>query len=264
VPLTFAHPAVVLPLRRWFLFAALACGAMAPDILYFLPVNKVVDRKYGHEFPGVIFFSVPAAIILWMLWRWLLRDAVIALLPAEEQQKWVSYQQPFDARRARSWLMVLIAVAIGIASHIFLDSFSHRDGWGTEHIGFLTSTSVHLAHRDLAAFKLIQYFGSLIGLAVLGLWYLWWSEHVPRDREWQPQFTPIARIVLIIAILGAAAYAAYVAARPYGPGERAGQMAAAIIAGAQIAFLGMLVFGLVVKIKSKRRDAKTPSYAEIP
>jgi Domain of unknown function (DUF4184) len=252
VPLTFAHPAIVLPLRRWFLFAALACGAMAPDILYFLPVNKVVDRKYGHEFPGLILFSVPAAIILWMLWRWILRDAVIALLPAEEQQKWVSYEQPFDAHSVRAWTLVLIAVAIGIASHIFLDGFAHRDGWGTEHIGFLTSTSVHLAHRDLAVFKLIQYFGSLIGLAVLGLWYLWWSEHVPRDRDWKPQFTPIARIVVIFTILAVSACATYVAARPYGPGELVSQVAAAIIGGTQIAFLGMVVFGVVVRFRRSR------------
>jgi len=252
VPLTFAHPAIVLPLRRWFLFAALACGAMAPDILYFLPVDKAVDRKYGHDFPGFIFFSVPAAIILWGLWRWLLRDAVIALLPAEEQQKWVSYEQPFDARSVRDWILVLVAVAIGIASHLFLDSFSHLEGWGVEHVGFLTSTHVQLAGRSLAAYKLVQYFGSLIGLGVLGLWYLWWSEHVPRDRDWKPQFTPIARIVVIFAILVVSAYATYVAARPYGPGERASQMAAAIIGGTQIAFLGMVVFGLVVRFKRSR------------
>lgn len=225
---------------------------MAPDILYFLRVNIAVDRKYGHEFPGCIFFSLPAAIILWMLWRWLLRDAVIALLPAEEQQKWVSYQQPFDARRVRDWSMVLVAVAIGIASHIFLDSFSHREGWGVEHIGFLTTTSVRLANRQLAAFKLVQYFGSLIGLAVLGLWYLWWSEHVPRDRTWKPQFTPLARVVVILAIASASAYATYLAARPYGPGERASQVAAAIIAGTQIAFIGLVVFGVVVRLKRSR------------
>ena len=257
MPLTFAHPAIVLPLRRWFLFAALACGAMAPDILYFLPVDPVVDRKYGHDYPGFIFFSVPAAIIMWLLWRWLLRDAVIALLPMEEQQKWVSYQQPFDARSVRAWLMVLIAVAIGIASHIFLDSFSHREGWGVEHIGFLTTTSVRLANRDLAAFKLVQYFGSLIGLAVLGVWYLWWSEHVPRDHDWKPRLSPLARVVVILAILGASAYATYIAARPYGPGERASQVAAAIIAGAQIAFVGMVVFGLIVKMTN--RSKRTPA-----
>lgn len=226
---------------------------MAPDILYFLPVSKTVDRKYGHDFPGFILFSLPAAIILWMLWRWILRDAVIALLPTEEQQKWVSYRQPFDRRSARAWILMFVAVAIGIASHILLDSFSHREGWGVEHIGFLTTTSVHLAHRDLAAFKLIQYFGSLAGLGVLGLWYLWWSEHVPRDREWKPQFSPMARIAVVLAILAASAYAAYAAVQPYGPGERALQMAGAIVTGTRVAFLGLLAFGAVRFYKMRLR-----------
>lgn len=225
---------------------------MAPDILYFLPVDRAVDRKYGHEFPGFIFFSVPAAIILWIMWRWLLRDAVIALLPEEEQQKWVSTPQPFDARSVRAWMLMLSAVAIGIASHIFLDSFSHLEGWGVEHVGLLTSAHVRLAGRTLAAYKLVQYFGSLVGLGVLGLWYLWWSEHVPRNREWKPQLSAVARVAVVVAILGASAYAAYAAALPYGPGERAGQVAAAIIAGTQIAFLGMVVFGVVVRLRRSR------------
>jgi hypothetical protein len=257
VPLTFAHPAIVLPLRRWFLFAALACGAMAPDILYFLPVSKAVDRKYGHEFPGAILFSIPAAIVLFLLWRWVLRDAVIALLPTEEQQKWVTNHPAFAVRSARAWILMLVAIAIGVASHIFLDSFSHREGWGVEHVGFLTATSVRLANRDLAAYKLVQYFGSLVGLGVMALWYLWWSERVHRDRSWKPLFSRTVRAAVIAAILAIAAFATYRAALPYGPGERAAQMAAAIIAGTRAAFVGLLVFGILVKLRAKKPVAAT-------
>jgi hypothetical protein len=56
---------------------------------------------------------------------------------------------------------------------------------------------------------------------------------------------------VITAILAIAAFATYRAALPYGPGERAGQMAAAIIAGTQAAFVGLLVFGVVVKARSR-------------
>jgi hypothetical protein len=252
VPLTFAHPAIVLPLRRWFLFAALACGAMAPDILYFLPVSKAVDRRYGHVFPGLVTFSVPAAILLWLLWRYWLRDAVIALLPTEEQQKWKVNQQPFDPRSARAWLMVLVAVVIGIASHVFLDGFSHRDGWGTEHIGLLTETGVRVAHRDLAVYKVIQYFGSLVGLGILAGWYLWWSERVPRDRTWKPQFSRMTRALVIGLISLGALYWSYRVARLYQPGERAAQVAGTIIAGTRVVFVGLMLWGVVVRFVKKQ------------
>jgi hypothetical protein len=230
---------------------------MAPDILYFLPVARGVDRKYGHEFPGAILFSVPAAIILWLLWRWLLRDAVIALLPTEEQQKWVPNEQPFDSHSVGAWMLLFLALAIGIASHIMLDSFSHREGWGVEHVGFLTNTHLELAGRSLAAYKLVQYFGSLVGLGILAVWYLWWSEHVPRDRQWRPQFSRMIRASVILAIVAISAYVAYRVARLYGPGERALQMAGAIIAGTRAAFVGLVAFGVVVRL-SKRQPQTQP------
>jgi hypothetical protein len=231
---------------------------MAPDILYFLPVPKTVDRKYGHEFPGVILFSLPAAILLLLLWRYWLRDAVIALLPTDEQQKWVPNQQPFDARSVQAWIMVLVAVVIGVASHILLDSFSHLEGWGVEHVGFLTTTHVQLAGRSLAAYKLVQYFGSLVGLGVLAVWYLWWSEHVPRDLRWKPLFSRTVRAAVTLAIVASSAYVAYRVAHLYGPGERALQMAGAIIAGTRAAFVGLVVWGAVVARLSKKQPQSQP------
>ena len=239
---------------------------MAPDILYFLPVARGVDRKYGHEFPGAVLFSVPAAIILFLLWRYLLRDAVIALLPTEEQQKWVPNQQPFEAQSVRAWVLVFVAVAIGIASHILLDSFSHLEGWGVEHVGFLTTTHVQLAGRRLAAYKLVQYFGSLVGLGVLAVWYLWWSEHVPRDRQWKPQCSRMVRAAVLVTLIVLGTFSAYWVARLYGPGERALQMAGAIIAGTRAAFVGLVAFGIFVRLSKsnrKRRGAKTQRNAEI-
>lgn len=225
---------------------------MAPDILYFLPVARTVDKKYGHEFPGAILFSVPAALILFLLWRYLLRDAVIALLPTEEQQKWVPNQQPFDPRSVGAWIMVLVAVGIGVASHILLDSFSHLEGWGVEHVGFLTTTHLQLAGRSLAAYKLVQYFGSLVGLGILAVWYLWWSERVRRDRTWKPQFSRMMRATVIAALVVVGVFCAFWVARLYGPGERAGQVAAAIIWGSRAVFAGLVVFGLVVKMRATR------------
>jgi hypothetical protein len=253
VPLTFAHPVAVLPLRRWFLFVALAAGSMAPDILYFvLPTPYTFDRKYGHEFPGVILFSIPAAIILWGLWRWLVRDAVVALLPVSEQQKFMADIPAFDRRRVKDWTFLFLAVAIGIASHLLLDSFSHRDGWGTEHIGFLAATRVHLVNRDLALYKLVQYFGSLVGMGVLALAYAWWSWRAPRDRTFQPLWKPWLRVMWVAAICAISAYFGYRIARLYRPDETGSLIAGAIIGATRAGFLTLLALAIVVKVQRSR------------
>jgi hypothetical protein len=251
VPLTFAHPVAVLPLRRWFLFVALASGAMAPDYLYFLPLPKTFNFKYGHVFPGVILFSVPAAIFVWWLWRWMVRDGVIAMLPTSEQQKFMADIPAFDRRSTKDWAMLFVAVAIGIASHLLLDSFSHRDGWGTEHIGFLTSTHVHLINRDLAAYKLVQYFGSLVGMGVLVLAYLGWSWRAPRNRAFRPLWSPVVRGIVVAVVVILSAGDAYRVALHHRLEESAETLAAAIIAGAQVIFVALLVIAVVVRVQSR-------------
>jgi Domain of unknown function (DUF4184) len=56
MPLTFAHPAVALPLRkllgRWGFLPALAIGSMAPDVPYFVPLG--IDRHLGHSIPALL------------------------------------------------------------------------------------------------------------------------------------------------------------------------------------------------------------------
>ncbi|MDF2679050.1 MAG: hypothetical protein K0R47_240 [Brevibacillus sp.] len=67
MPFTFAHPAIVLPLResRSFHFPALIIGSMAPDFEYFFRMQAY--SAYSHTILGVFYMDVPLVIGLWLL-----------------------------------------------------------------------------------------------------------------------------------------------------------------------------------------------------
>lgn len=246
MPVTFAHPVVVLPLRRWLPFAALAMGAMAPDFIYFLPLDTSVNYKYGHEWPGALTFSVPAAIIMWLLWKWVLRDGVVALLPPAEQQKLTAEDPWFEWRSVKAWVGIVIAAAIGVASHVALDSFSHKEGWGVEHVSFLTRVPVEIANRELAIYKLIQYFGSIIGMGVLAIAYWFWSSEAKRDGSYRPALPRSLREALWIVMTAIAMFVSYRYTLP--TSGLASKVGEAIIGATQTMFLGVLLTGLLVKM----------------
>jgi hypothetical protein len=232
----------------------MAMGAMAPDFLYFVPLPSGFSAKYGHEFPGVLTFSVPAALAMWVLWKLLLRDALIALLPTNEQQKLMGDNPLFAWRSLRGWLVTVLAVTIGVLSHVALDSFSHRNGWGVEHVSFLTTVAVRMSNRELALYKLVQYFGSIIGMAVLAIAYAFWSLRAKRDTSFRPAFAGWVRILLVLAIGALSMYVGYLRAfEDYGLASRVGS---GIIGATSTAFVLMLAVGIWAKIQVALRSAK--------
>jgi hypothetical protein len=130
MPLTPAHPAVVLPLQRLGLpLSALVVGAVAPDAPVYLPVG--VSYQTTHRGAGVAVDVVIGLAVLW-LWFALLRDAVVDLTPALRRRA---------AARARlsrrAWLLAPFAVAFGALTHVLWDSATHDWGFVVQELAFL-------------------------------------------------------------------------------------------------------------------------------
>src|ERR1041384_4174138 len=66
MPWTFAHPAAVLPLRRWcrgrLSFIGLVVGSCAPDFGYHL--HRFDVATFAHTFAGLFAVCMPAALVL--------------------------------------------------------------------------------------------------------------------------------------------------------------------------------------------------------
>ncbi|NUP44592.1 MAG: DUF4184 family protein, partial [Streptomyces sp.] len=91
MPFTFSHPAAVLPLlpggrpRGPLVASALVAGSLAPDVPYFTESLVHGTFRYGeftHSLLGVPTADVAIAALLAAGWHWLLREPLVALLPA--------------------------------------------------------------------------------------------------------------------------------------------------------------------------------------
>ncbi|MEX1001659.1 MAG: DUF4184 family protein [Crocinitomicaceae bacterium] len=173
MPFTFSHPAIILPLiklgEKRISATALVAGSMAPDFEYFIQME--MRQVHGHTLPGIFYFDLPLTLIICFIFHLAVRDALILHAPQVIQQKFKHFVGYSWKKRFRShWPVILISALLGIASHLFWDSFTHANRFFVNHIPFLQEQSdffgVTLYHHDVA-----QLASSLIGglgiLAVL-------------------------------------------------------------------------------------------------
>ena len=79
MPFTAAHPAIVLPLikrnPRMVSATGLIAGSLAPDFEYFLKLS--VNGVHGHTLWGLIYFDIPVAAFLAVLFHALVKNNLI-------------------------------------------------------------------------------------------------------------------------------------------------------------------------------------------
>jgi hypothetical protein len=172
MPFPLAHPAAVLPLRRycprWLWLPALVIGSVIPDIGYLLPGEGPSDLSHqliaGTGF-GVLGGLAVLGLISVALPLWL------PLVP-------ITYRD--ELRRGlhlapRMVPSIILSLALGTWTHLFLDAFTHAHSWLAEHWSLLRTPIVFVHGRDLRVCHLLWYLCSFIGLAWL----------VFAIREWQ-------------------------------------------------------------------------------
>ena len=188
MPFTVSHAVVALPFARSPIpFGAVAVGSMAPD----LPLFFAAAPPYAvtHGFPGVLVTTVPLAIVLYAIWRLLLRPASLRLLPS-----------PPALREA---LLIVVALVLGVVTHVVWDAFTHPGRFG--------STLVPLLAEEwgpLAGTQWLQYASSVGGLtviAVVGMRYV--ARTAPEPVRVLPRLRAALGIAILLAATGSAAVA---------------------------------------------------------
>jgi hypothetical protein len=209
VPFTLAHPAAILPLRRWApgMLLPLAVGSIAPDLPYFLPdaVGLPLNRV-GHTALGSLTFSLPAGLLLVAV--------LVGLRAVLLEPLWGGYRvvatRAFDeflAARTR-WLVAAPAVLAGVWLHIAWDSFTHGNGAVVEVVPTLRAMVEPWPGRPLPVYRVLQYASSVLGLAALAC--VGWRAHAriaaddPRrvPAGWRPLWLGV--VLLASAAVGAA------------------------------------------------------------
>jgi len=177
MPFPLAHPAAVLPLRRYcprhLNFPALVIGSLCPDLGYAFG-NLRVDRLSHHFWAGSFGFCLPAGlVILWAFYSLRLRmaETLPARLNGLKDALLAVCSRPIGPP-----FPIVISLLLGAWTHIFLDSITHRDGSLVEHLAFLRSSLPWVENRRLGVYALLYAGCTFVGVTWLALCYLRWLE----------------------------------------------------------------------------------------
>ena len=173
MPFTLSHAAAALPFRKLRpIWPALVIGTFVPDFEYFFRVSDV-DRA-GHQFPNVVIFVMPLALLVLWLFETYVKDPVVELLPLQMQRRLQNAVGPMSFVPASRFLAIVGWVGVEIASHLVWDSFTHPYTWVWERWAWLRGRATLPWHAPVTMSKVLQFVSTVLGLVILLAWFLGW------------------------------------------------------------------------------------------
>ncbi len=209
MPLTFSHPAAVLPLfglRKLVSPSALIIGSMMPDLTYFIP--GLPEGALTHSVRGLFVFCLPAGLAIYLLFHLLMKHPLIALLPPAFEQRLVPHETTRIDLTLHALLIVCISLVVGAVTHIAWDSFTHEWGWPVLHSQWLRTTILVFRGTPIFGYRVLQYISSVFGLVVMAWWIYRWRmsaplHPMPADANRRGVRTGFIAVILLLS-LGAA------------------------------------------------------------
>ena len=262
VPFTGSHPAAVLPLMRWGLVqSGLVIGSMSPDLPYYLPMP--VGAATTHSAPGVVTVDVLYGLAAFLVWHALFAPAAVAVAPQWVRSR-LPESQPHPAawhfRTPRATLAVLASVAVGAATHVAWDEFTHAGRWGARHIGWLREQ-----HGALPGHRWAQYASGVIGAAVIVAVVIAWCRRTPptpRPRALSTAVTTASLALVVAAAIVGAVVRALPAVEDGINVRRAAFLA--VTGGCTAAVAAAAGLALVWRIRTSRARSRAPSAHQPP
>ncbi len=170
MPFTLAHPAAVLPFRRFcprfFSFPALIAGSLSPDVGYCFGTLNL--DELSHTLRGSVEFCLPAGVVM-LGFFYGLRRPVVENLPERYRKLFL----PFCSHPFGSPWTVILSLLVGIGIHLVLDSFTHKQGWLVLNVPWLQTPLFSAGGHTFRIFNLLWYACSCTGIVWL---YLVWEQ----------------------------------------------------------------------------------------
>lgn len=179
MPFTLAHPAAVVPLRRYLgrfdVLSALVIGSLTPDMHYFFPFQP--DRVVTHSLAALWWYCLPVGLALYLIYHLVLKLPLIMLLPASIAGRLAVFFSPTLPKT--SWRVVIVSLLIGAITHLGWDAFTHGDsrfgrGWA------MLQTVVFRVNDDpTRLYDILQYVSAPLGIGLLAWWSWRWLRCAP-------------------------------------------------------------------------------------
>lgn len=247
MPFTVSHAAAFLPFRKLNLvWSAFLVGSMAPDFPYM--IGNIRYRNLGHHFPGLVYFTVPAGLLVLWLFHNVIKRPVIELLPSGMQAKLRAHAGEFRFGGPGRFLAILASLLFGIATHIVWDLFTHAFTWPWRHIRWLHQRVSLPLVGSVPGFAALQYASSIFGLLALAIWvWLWYRNAPPLEEPATPVSRfPLALIMFAVAGVVGLCRAALVVGRPVNRGTADVFLLVFGVTALALAFWELLLYCVVV------------------
>jgi hypothetical protein len=202
MPFPLAHPAAVLPLRRYcpryLNFPALVIGSLSPDFAY--AFGSLHLGWFSHRLlAGSFGFCLPTGLVVVSV-LYLARAPAVDLLPSRCGELF----GPRGWKPRGSWLAFPVSVLIGAWTHIVLDSVFHQHGWLVKHLPALQKSIFWFGARRLPTWQLLYGTFSFVGAAWVAGAYLAWREQATGSRTRRPALRGSCALLFGAATLGLA------------------------------------------------------------
>ncbi len=169
MPFTLSYAAVVLPysrpLARWRVLSAAWVGSMIPDSHDFLPWRT--QHFETHSAASLVTYSLPAGLLVYWLFQYLVKVPMIEMLPDGAYARWVPYESPASIRVLKQWLLAACGILAGAFTHLVWDAFTHEGSRGVRMLPVLDEPIFDFGRHHLVFARLLQDMSSLFGLAAV-------------------------------------------------------------------------------------------------
>lgn len=207
MPFTASHPAIVLPLtflpRRWYSLTGLVVGSMTPDFEYFLRMR--LKSAYSHTLGGLFWFDLPLGLLLAFLFHVSVRNPLVNNLPAPIATRFSS-ASTFNWKKhlKANWIIVVVSILIGSASHILWDTLTHARSPLAEDLPLLASR-VKFLGWSIPVATILQHGSTAIGGAVVAvaIWAMpvFPLQHSKKDLMYWPLAIGISAVIVGLRFL---------------------------------------------------------------
>lgn len=200
MPFTFTHPAIVIPIKKkWtslFCFTALVIGSMAPDFEYFIrfiPIGTI-----GHTAAGFFYLNLPLCFLIAYIFHYIVKKPFIVNLPSPIDKWYYSFAvEKWEIKSIKDFIVFTYSVLIGMASHVFWDSFTHKTGSFVKMVSFMRE-SICIVNHKIPVYKFSQHGSTMIGLIII-LIYLYRIRNI--DELIVPKVSSKNKITYYFSIL---------------------------------------------------------------